>query len=104
MEFCVYILASFRRTLYVGVTNDLPRCLTEHRAASYATFVGKYRVNRLVYFDSAESPMDAIERKKQIKGWRRAKKIALVEGFNPAWRDLSEDILGAPGRSNSLIE
>jgi putative endonuclease len=95
MEFCVYILASFRRTLYFGVTNDLARRLAEHRCAVDSTFVGKYNINRLVYFDLAESPMDAIEREKQIKGWRRAKKIALIEETNPAWRDMTKDILGA---------
>jgi len=84
VEFCVYILASFRRTLYVGVTNDLARRLTEHHSTDDSTFVGKYRINRLVYFDLAESPMDAIEREKQIKGWRRAKKISLIKEFNPA--------------------
>ena len=94
MEFCVYILASFRRTLYVGVTNDLARRLTQHRVASVSTFTGKYRVNRLVYCESADSPMDAIEREKQINRWRRAKKIALIQSFNPGWRDLTEDILG----------
>ncbi len=79
MESCVYILASFRRTLYVCVTNDIARRLTQHRTADDSTFAGKYRVSRLVYCESADSPMDAIEREKQIKRWRRAKKVALIQ-------------------------
>jgi putative endonuclease len=94
MEFCVYILASFRRTLYIGVTNDRARRLTQHRAADDSTFTGKYRVHRLVHCELADFVHDAIQREKQIKGWRRSKKIALIESVNPEWCDLTEDILG----------
>ncbi len=98
MEFCVYILASFQRTLYVGVTNNLARRLTQHQASDDSTFTGKYNIRRLVHVEVADSPMDAIEREKQIKRWGRAKKIALIESLNPEWRDMSDDILGTQSR------
>jgi len=90
-SFCVYILSSRHGTLYVGVTNDLQRRLKEHREGNAAGFSRRYNVDRLVYFESASDPRTAIAREKEIKGWRKAKKAALVASMNPAWRDLSED-------------
>ena len=89
-EYYVYIMASRSRTLYTGVTNDLNRRVWEHRHGTAQGFTKKYRVNRLVYFDSTPNVSSAIEREKQIKGWTRAKKIALIENINPTWDDLSE--------------
>ena len=83
----VYLLASRSRALYVGVTNDLGRRLTEHRSGS--GHAARYRTFRLVYAEEHADPRVAIAREKQIKGWRRAKKVALVERENPTWRDLS---------------
>jgi putative endonuclease len=89
--FWIYILASDHRNLYVGVTNDLERRLFEHRSGLIRGFTRKYNVHRLVYFESTDNPIAAIEREKRIKGWRRSKKIALIEAVNPSWRDLSDD-------------
>jgi putative endonuclease len=83
----VYLLASRSRALYVGVTTDLPRRLAEHRAGAGHT--GRYRIDRLVYAEPHDRIVDAIAREKQIKGWRREKKVARIEASNPTWRDLS---------------
>jgi putative endonuclease len=88
-EYFIYILASRSRTLYVGVTNDIERRLTEHRLG-LSGFTGRYRVHRLVFLEAAPDADSAIAREKQLKGWTRAKKIALVESSNPAWDDLAQ--------------
>ncbi len=85
----VYILSSQTRTLYVGVTSDLSRRLAEHRAKIGGGFAAKYNVTRLVHVESFDSISEAILREKQIKGWRRSKKLALVRMYNPKWRDLA---------------
>ena len=90
-SYWVYILASRSRVLYVGVTNDLARRVAEHRAGEGGTFTSRYRVRELVYCEEHRSPRDAIQREKQIKGWTRAKKRALVETVNPDWTDLATD-------------
>ena len=82
-------MASAHRTLYVGVTNDLEKRLFEHRQGLTEGFTKKYNVDRLVYLEEMEEPMAAIVREKQIKGWSRAKKIALIKEHNPEWKDLS---------------
>jgi putative endonuclease len=87
----VYILANVSRTLYVGVTNDVVRRMEEHRAAGPDTFVGRYHVTRLVHVEVARTPLEALSREKQVKGWSRAKKVALIERSNPGWRDLTDD-------------
>jgi len=89
-RFAVYILASRTRTLYVGVTNDLERRMAQHRAGLGSRFARKYSVNRLVHVEWAPDPLSAIAREKQIKGWTRARKIALIEVDNPQWRDLAQ--------------
>jgi len=89
--FHVYILASRRHgTLYIGVTNSLPKRLEQHRNGEGSSFVKAHRVHRLVYVESYDRPEEAIAREKQIKGLSRAKKIALIESLNPTWQDLSE--------------
>jgi putative endonuclease len=75
--------------LYVGVTNDLERRLFEHRHKLVPGFTAEYDVNRLVYFQSTPNVLAAIAREKEIKGWRRSKKAALIESVNPHWDDLS---------------
>ena len=87
-QFFVYILASKSRRLYVGVTNDLERRVYEHRARQ-VTFTSRYRIDRLVYFETTGNPAAAIEREKKIKGWLRSRKIDLIESMNPTWRDLA---------------
>ncbi len=88
--YCVYILASDHRTLYTGVTGDLERRLVEHRLGTVEAFTRKYNCHRLVYLETTENVLAAIEREKQIKSWARWKKVALIEARNPEWRDLSE--------------
>jgi putative endonuclease len=87
----VYILASRSRVLYVGVTNDLQRRAWQHRNHVVDGFTTDYRVTRVIHFEQTSDVRAAIAREKGIKGWRRAKKVALIEANNPAWRDLSED-------------
>jgi putative endonuclease len=89
--FYVYIMASWSRTLYTGVTNNLERRVLEHKLKIGSVFTKKYNINRLVYFESTPDIRAAIAREKEIKGWTRAKKIRLIESINPEWRDLSEE-------------
>ena len=77
------------RTLYTGVTNDLERRVYEHKKKLVPGFTAKYNIDRLVYYEATEDVNAAILREKQIKGWLRAKKIALIESTNPRWADLS---------------
>ncbi len=89
----VYILASKRNgTLYVGVTNDLARRITEHKAKLVPGFTRKYDVNRLVYFELFDTVLEARAREHSLKRWRRAWKVALIEKLNADWRDLSEEL------------
>lgn len=76
-------------TIYIGVTNDLQRRIWEHTQQRADTFTGRYGVTRLVYCEEYPYVNDAIAREKEIKGWRRSRKIALIESENPAWDDLS---------------
>jgi len=87
----VYVLASISRTLYVGVTNDLGRRIAEHAQRLTPGFTAKYHVDRLVYFEAFGEIEAAIAREKQLKGWRRAKKIKLIEALNPEWNDLNSE-------------
>ena len=90
----VYILASKPRgTLYVGVTSDLVKRGWEHRNGVVDGFTKRYGVHRLVYFEQADSMTAAIEREKQLKRYRRAWKIELIENANPEWRDLWPELL-----------
>jgi putative endonuclease len=91
-QFYVYILAGHSRQLYVGVTNDLLKRLAQHRHGD-CEFTAKYRINRLVYFETTMNVIAAIAREKQIKSWRREKKIALITSVNPGWDDLAEEWL-----------
>ena len=85
----VYILASKRNgTLYIGVTSDLPRRMEEHRESRSPSFVRRYDVNRLVYFEEYPLYADAIRRETNLKRWKRDWKLALIEQHNPDWDDL----------------
>lgn len=88
----VYIMASASRVLYVGVTGQLARRVWEHKHKRVPGFTARYRVTELVYFEAFSDIRAAIAREKQIKGWLRARKIALIEAFNPRWKDLSADL------------
>jgi putative endonuclease len=91
LPYFFYVLASPSRRLYVGMTNDLARRLAEHRTGDRTTFTGQYNITRLVHAETYATALQAIAREKQVKGWSRARKLALVEGANPQWRDLTED-------------
>jgi putative endonuclease len=90
-HYCTYIMASLSRKVYVGVTNNLLRRTVEHKRASLQGFTQKYRINRLVYFESFQYVRDAIAREKKIKGWRRSRKVELIESRNPTWADISAE-------------
>src|SRR5258707_670873 len=93
MQPCVYILASRKNgTLYIGVTRDLARRATEHRADIADGFTKRYGVHMLVYAEFHATMATAVQRKKQIKKWQRAWKIRLIEETNPTWRDLCNEI------------
>ncbi len=89
----VYILASVRNgTLYIGVTSNLMGRIVQHRDGLTGGFTKRYGVKRLVWFQMADTMEAAFTREKQLKVWRRAWKIELIEAENPAWRDLAEDL------------
>ncbi len=85
----VYILASQFRVLYVGITSKLETRVWQHKTHWFAGFTSKYHVTNLVYLETYNSVHAAIRREKELKSWRREKKIALIESINPKWRDLS---------------
>ncbi len=85
----MYILASWSRTLYIGVTNDLVRRVYQHKQHQGSQFTTHYNVTRLVYSETTPDVRSAIAREKQLKGWLRARKVALIEEMNPNWDDLS---------------
>ena len=87
----VYILSSRSRNLYIGVTGDLIRRMWEHRAHAVPGHTARYRIHRLVHFEEFADPASAIAREKQIKGWLRSRKIALIEQSNPTWEDLAKE-------------
>jgi len=92
-SYAVYLLASRAHgTLYVGVTHDLIRRISEHRAGMVEGFTKKYAVKTLVWYELTESIESAIVREKQIKKWNRAWKVELIEKANPGWRDLYPEI------------
>ncbi len=90
-EYYVYIMASRSRVLYVGVTSDLQRRVAQHQQKVVEGFTQRYNVTRLMYYEVTNDVRVALNREKEIKGWLRKKKIALIESLNPQWRDLSED-------------
>lgn len=93
-QFFVYILTNSRRTvLDTGVTGDLIKRIHQHRTRMLPGFASRYNVDRLVFYEILNDAVAAIAREKQIKGGSRAKKVALIAGMNPQWRDLLNDLL-----------
>ena len=90
--FYVYIMASRSRVLYVGVTNDLETRVQQHKAGGVPSFTRRYRVTRLVYFEEFSDVRDAIAREKQLKAWKRSRKVELIEQRNPIWEDLARNL------------
>ena len=90
---CVYIISSKPNgTLYTGVTSDLVKRIGQHKQKTITGFTKKYNVTRLVWYESSESMISAIEREKKIKNWKRQWKIELIEKENPEWKDLYDSI------------
>ena len=89
-KYWVYIVCSRSGTLYIGMCNNLEPRMREHKSGEFEGFASKYHCDRLVYFESFDDVRKAIDREKQLKGWRRQKKIALIESMNPRWPDLAE--------------
>jgi putative endonuclease len=87
----VYLMTNRSKTLYSGVTNSLVRRVREHKLGIGSSFAPKYKLDRLAYFERFDDIRNAIEREKQIKGWLRIKKIALIVSVNPEWKDLSAE-------------
>lgn len=97
MSAYIYILGSRNKVLYTGVTNDLARRVAEHKSHLIPGFTKKYNVDRLLYFEELPDIVQAIAREKQIKGWLRSKKLALIASINPDFKDLAE-----PEKDSSL--
>ena len=89
MPYWVYILTNISGTLYTGVTNDLTRRLHQHRTGRGSRFASKYHITKLVYCEETGNVRDAIAREKEIKAWRREKKVRLINSVNPKWEDLA---------------
>ncbi|HZD24659.1 MAG TPA: GIY-YIG nuclease family protein [Alphaproteobacteria bacterium] len=93
MAYYVYMMASRRNgTLYIGMTNDLVRRAFEHRKGLVPGFTKRYGVGRLVWYESHDTALAAIQREDTMKHWSRAWKLALIEAMNPDWRDLFDEI------------
>ena len=93
MQYCVYILTNRRNTvLYTGVTGELQRRVYQHREKLLPGFTSRYNVSKLVYYECTEDPSSAIAPEKQLKAGSRRKKIDIVTGFNPQWRDLFDNL------------
>ena len=88
-RYFVYIMSSQTRVLYIGVTNNLDLRVQQHKAGAGSAFTAKYRVKHLVHYDETSDVHAALERERHLKGWTRARKIALIEEMNPTWQDLS---------------
>jgi putative endonuclease len=87
-----YMLAGKSGVLYTGMTNNLMRRVCDHKQKRLSGFTQKYNVTNLVWYEAHGRATSAIAREKQIKGWGRAKKVALIEAVNPQWKDLSEEL------------
>ena len=96
-QYHVYILSSVSGVLYVGVTSSLMHRLQQHRSHAIPGFTARYNVTRLMHCEETTDVQAALAREKQIKAWSRSKKVALIEGGNPTWRDLAAEWFGGEG-------
>ncbi len=99
-QYHVYIMSNQSKTIYTGVTNNLLLRVDQHQRKVGSGFTSKYNVTKLVYAEATSDVRAAIAREKQIKGWLRAKKIALIKSLNPEWEGLSETWFAAEGDSS----
>jgi putative endonuclease len=93
----VYLMTNRSGTLYVGMTNDLMRRVAEHRQGQIPGFTARYKITQLIHAESCSSVVEAIAREKEIKGWRREKKLTLIAESNPDWLDLAGEWSSNPG-------
>ncbi len=91
-SYCVYIVASKSRAIYIGMTSNLERRVYEHKNEMVEGFSKKYRCHRLVYYESFDEVLKAIDRERQLKCWNRKKKTCLIERQNPTWEDLAAEL------------
>ena len=98
-RYSVYILGSLSGSLYIGVTSNLSFRVRQHKEHTFRGFTAKYDVDRLLHYEIYAEVATAIAREKQLKGWKREKKIALIEKNNPAWEDLSNGWYAKPART-----
>jgi putative endonuclease len=90
-SYFTYMMASRSHTIYIGITGDLRKRVFQHKWKEHGGFTARYNCDRLVWFECHQYAQRAIAREKKIKGWRRSRKIALIESLNPGWVDLSRD-------------
>ncbi len=101
-EYYVYILASERNgTMYVGITNDIIKRVFQHRNDEVEGFTAKYKIHRLVWYETCPDVREAIAREKLLKKWNRKWKLALIEKSNPQWRDLYDEVTGSLDSASS---
>ena len=94
MQYYIYILTNWNdKVMYIGVTNNLKRRVYEHKNEVIDGFTKKYHVHKLVYYETTTEVKAALEREKQLKGWKREKKDSLVTDMNPNWKDLYDEIV-----------
>ena len=98
-RYSVYVLGSLSGTLYVGITSNLLFRVRQHKEHTFRGFTAKHDVDRLLYYETYGEVSKGIAREKQLKGWKREKKVALIEKSNPQWRDLSFEWYETPVRT-----
>jgi putative endonuclease len=103
-KFWVYIMSNRSHILYIGMTNDLRGRVGEHREGNPGSFTTRYKIDRLVYFETFKYVNNAIAREKELKHWTRAQKIALIESMNPTWEELMPEEPLAATNADSLRE
>jgi putative endonuclease len=91
-RFHVYIMASRSAVLYTGMSNNLVRRIWQHKQKNVPGFTRSYNVTKLVWFEEHGRATSAIAREKEIKAWRRGKKVALIRALNPLWKDLADQL------------
>ena len=101
-SYFVYIMSNCSKMLYTGVTNDVEIRAFLHKSKRAPGFTQKYNLHKLVYFERLGDIREAIRREKQIKGWLRSKKVALIESVNPEWNDLAEDHFKSSAKFSKL--
>ncbi len=100
-RYSIYILGSVSGTLYIGITSNLVFRVRQHKDHTFRGFTARYDVDRLLYYETYGEVSTAIAREKQLKGWKREKKVALIEKVNPQWKDLSRAWYEKPGELRS---